>query len=630
MNLNYQQQEAINYTDGHLLIVAGPGTGKTHTITQKIAALLQNQLAEPNQIVALTFTRKAGEQLTVRMQKILQSGVQPPQLQNPQPDFQTPQNQPSHFSQAFNQFQSPESASQFQISQNLPFAGTFHSFCLQILRSCQPNIRILSQKEQEDLLKSVNDDPQKYREQLTQMNVLDFDGILEKTCELLQTDQALLQKLHHQIRFVFVDEYQDVNETQYQLIRLLTGPNTKLCAIGDPDQAIYSFRGANIEHFLQFEKDFSGTKVLHLDTNYRSTPNIVDCANTLIANNQQRLHKNLKSQQNPGPKITFIPCKTPLAEAIYIAKTLTKLIGGTDMQDMDQKTGDEYEKHYHFTDIAIIYRTNHQGKLLESALKKESLPFQRFAATPWFNEEDMVKIVEQCALLLDVHNLPTAHAGFQSQYNEIAKNMETQTPLQILKNFIQTFGIKESWNDGTPKGEKRWQNLLRLLNFATQFDQHGTPTGQQHDPAASTEHPNGRKMFQTFLDEFKLLQEQDAYDPRHQAVTLMSIHAAKGLEFPVVFIAGVEEGTLPHVHKSSNSQDSSILQQAHLEEERRLMYVGVTRAKERLFLTYAKTKQEKPMKRSIFIEEMLPHLVETCPPQPSAKTIWKKKQLSMW
>lgn len=533
MELNSQQQEAVDYEGGHLLIVAGPGTGKTHTITQKIFHLLQNGTA-PENIVAMTFTRKAGEQLTHRLRKLLKD------------------------------------------AEKLPFAGTFHSFCLQILREhFKSEIKIISQKEQKEILKSVGDDQNLYQKKLTELNVLDFDGILVKTLELIKNNTQLKQNLHQKILYLFVDEYQDVNETQYQLIKELTGPNTKLCAIGDPDQAIYSFRGANLEHFLHFEKDFPGTKILNLERNYRSTPNIVECANALIEHNTQRVHKNLLSSKEPGPQLSVIPAATPLSEAIWIAKEVVKLVGGTTMQEMDQKTGHEYETHYHFTDIAVIYRTNHQGKLLETALKKEGLPYQRIAATSWFNEKEIEAVIQHLTATLNAQNLA-----------QIA-------PVQNIKNIL-----------GTSQAEKPHDNMLRLLNFATQFDD-----------------LKGQEGLQTMIDELKLLQDQDAYDPRMEAVTLMSIHAAKGLEFPVVFIAGVEEGKLPYVSKE---------RQTDIEEERRLMYVGITRAKERLFLSHAKSNAEKPLEPSTFLEEISKHLIVIQPEKRNNKALWKKKQLSIF
>jgi len=552
--LNPQQQAAVDYNEGHLLIVAGPGTGKTHTITQKIAALIQKNLAKPEEIIAITFTRKAGEQLNSRLKKIFEKSS------NPQP-------------------------------QKIPFAGTFHSFCLQILReNLHENFKILSQKEQQEILKSVGDNQAQYQQKLAEINAIDFDGILTKTLELLNTNSGITQKLHTHIRFLFVDEYQDVNEIQYQLIQKFTGPNTKLCAIGDPDQAIYAFRGANVEHFLQFEKDFPQTKILNLEQNYRSTPDIVQCANTLIQHNTQRVPKNLHTAAKAGPKISFLPCNSPLSEAIFIAKEINKLVGGTTMTDHDQKAGHEYDEHYHFTDIAVIYRTNHQGKLLATALKKEGLPFQRLAEKSWFMDKEIINIIQHLTLAAE------------------SQNIDEQNPAQTIKKFLSILHLEQA---------QQTENFLHLLNFAMQFDD-----------------LRGPQNFKFFLDELQLLQETDAYDHRMEAITLMSVHASKGLEFPVVFIAGLEEGIFPYTPKYNTEDQNPASIQSHLEEERRLMYVGITRAKERLFLSYAKQKsgssRENPSEPSIFMKEIREHLQELQPEQRSTKTIWKKKQLSMW
>ncbi len=560
--LNPEQQLAVEYDAGHLLIVAGPGTGKTHTITQKIFQLITEKHVDPNNIVAMTFTRKAGEQLTQRLQQLL-----PPHTK-------------------------------------LPFAGTFHSFALRILRSKINNLRLLSQKEQQEIFNSVGEDKTLYDQKLKDLGALDFDGILTKTLQLISEDDSLKKELHQRIHYLFVDEYQDVNETQYMLIKELTGPQTKLCAIGDPDQAIYSFRGADLEHFLRFEKDFSGTKVFHLEQNYRSTPDIVNCAGDLIVHNTRRVHKNLRSVKESGPRITLTQCQTPLSEAIFIAKEIAKLLGGTDTTSMDQKTGREYETHYHFTDIAVIYRTNIQGKLIETALKKEGLPYQRPAGTLWFQEKEVETVMKHLALALDFKNLPSEYLGFQKKYQELHAAFEKQSPSVNLKNMLKALNLEPEWNDRTNKGEKIWKNILTLINFAAQFDE-----------------TSGINGIMLFLNELKLLQENDAYDARMEAVTLMSIHAAKGLEFPVVFIAGLEEGTLPYIPKKSEPD---------VEEERRLMYVGLTRAKERLFLSGAKTRHEKPSRPSTFISEISAHIVENRPHAMSAKTTWKKKQLSLW
>jgi superfamily I DNA/RNA helicase len=563
-DLNSQQQAAVEYNDGHLLIVAGPGTGKTHTITQKIAKLLQSGVT-PENIIALTFTRKAGEQMKQRLKLML-----------------------------------PQNAA-------LPFAGTFHSFCLAILREhSNEDLKILSQKEQEEIKKTIGGDETKYREKLVELGAVDFDGILEKTYALIDGDPALRGKLHGRIRYLFVDEYQDVNEIQYRLIKILTGPGTLLCAIGDPDQAIYSFRGADLEHFLRFEQDFPGTRVIHLEQNYRSTPDIVDCAGALIKHNSRRIHKNLRSCRETGPEISVMPAATPFSEAIWIAKQITRLVGGTDMNAMDRKTGGEFERYCHFTDIAVIYRTNQQGKLLETALKKEGLPFQRVAATPWFGEKEVETVLGHLARALDPGQLLPEHEGLKEQYENLRRGFAGNPPSRNIKNLLKTFHLEEQWKDGTPQGEKSWNIILRLLNFAAQFD---AVTGEEGLGA--------------MVAELKLLQEHDAYDDRMEAVSLMSIHASKGLEFPVVFIAGLEEGTLPYIPKNPDRRYDR-------EEERRLMYVGLTRAKERLYLSYSQAHGETGKNPSGFLKEIAEHCVEIQAEKRNNRAAWRKKQLSIF
>lgn len=563
-DLNPQQQEAVTYRDGHLLIVAGPGTGKTHTITRKIFDLLSGGVA-PENIIALTFTRKAGEQMKQRLKQML-----------------------------------PESSM-------LPFAGTFHSFCLGILREhSKQDLKILSQKEQEEIKKSVDGDETAYHRKLDELGAVDFDGILEKTFGLMNDETAIREKLHNRIRYLFVDEYQDVNEIQYRLIKILAGPGTVLCAIGDPDQAIYSFRGANLEHFLRFEQDFPGTRIIHLEQNYRSTPGIVDCAGALIKHNARRIHKNLRSSREPGPRISVIPAATPLSEAIWIARQITRLVGGTDMNAMDQKTGEEFDRHHHFTDIAVIYRTNQQGKLLETALKKEGLPCQRVAATPWFGEKEVETVFGHLARALDQRQLLPEHVGLKEQYENLRRSFAGNTTSQNIKNLLAAFHLEEQWKDGTPQGDKSWNIILRLLNFATQFD------------AAPGEEGLG-----TMISELKLLQEHDAYDERMEAVALMSIHASKGLEFPVVFIAGLEEGTLPYIPKNPDRRHDR-------EEERRLMYVGLTRAQERLYLSYSKAHGETGKNPSGFLKEIAEYCVEIEAEKRNNRAAWKKKQLSIF
>lgn len=615
MSLNPAQLSAVNHLTSHQLIVAGPGTGKTHTLTQKILHLLIKKGIPAQKIVAVTFTKKAAREMEERLTTELKKET-------------------------------------FQ-NQTLPLIGTFHALALQ-LQNAQ-NITILQPKKQDELIAALNPslkqkekkefkrvmslaknqltslneietflDPQlvdelynRYAETLEQNEWMDFDDLIINAINLLKSEPP---NPHNRPSWLFIDEYQDINELQYRFIKLLAGANTKICAIGDPDQSIYAFRGSNIEYFLRFEKDFSAdapkspVDLIHdpnpvtvtLTQNYRSTPQIIAAAGALIQNNEKRLEKTLKSSRAAGPSITLHPFEDEWQEGSFIAREIDRLVGGTTMLSADSDTSNAfagaYQKSHHFSDIAVLYRTKIQAHAIGMRLQKRGLPYQCVSAVPWYQKKEIQELLANIEFLL-VPNEVTSTAPTQKvilqNYIREHRNLHEFKPSQIAHDIIENLGLAENQSPAVS------ENIRTFLATAPMFDSR-----------------SGEKGLRSLLAHFATLQEHDHYNPvtdpalaaAAQAITLMTLHAAKGLEFPVVFITGLEDGLLPLAEQS-------------IQEERRLFYVGLTRAQNKLYLTHAQTRNKQPQKPSPFLTEIAAHIEEQ--PLPKRKTPEPDRQMSL-
>ncbi len=631
--LNPQQREAAAHTEGPLLILAGAGSGKTRVITHRIAHIVTSLRVPPSAILAVTFTNKAAGEMRNRVNGLLESyGLD-----------------------------------------SSPNVSTFHSFCVRMLRrdgdslaDLRPGFTrrfsIYDDDEQMQIVKASYRklgldektfmqcravlstisgaknrketpadfakqavDPKgtrlavlfdEYEKALRVANALDFDDLLLEAVRLLYHDQATRDAWNRRLSYIMIDEYQDTNRSQYELMRLLSRSHDNVCVVGDEDQSIYSWRGADIKNILDFERDYKNAKVIRLEQNYRSTKNILDAAGKVIANNKERKGKTLWTDSGAGELIGYYPGNDAENEALFIADRIESIL---------RQKPDEH--------IAVLYRTNFQSRQIEEALRRygrkylivggvsfyqraevkdviaylklahsqqDSMSLLRVINTPArgigkttveqvekFAAERGIGLWQTITRMIDEQEFPTraqsAMVAFQSAIQEIALVLSGK-PLNEVINFIleRTGYRKMLETDNTPDSLARLENLQELANAAADAGERGESVAD-------------------FLDHSALVADADSIDEKAQ-ITLMTMHNAKGLEFPVVFIAGMEEGLFPH--------SRSIQSESQLEEERRLCYVGMTRAEKRLFVTWAKYRrrfgggeQERSVK-SRFLDEI--------------------------
>lgn len=612
--LNPPQREAVETTEGPVLILAGAGSGKTRVITQRIAHLVTAKQVPPFAVMAVTFTNKAAGEMRERVLSHLES---------------------------------------VEMSSN-PLIATFHSFCVRLLRrdgdalaQIRPGFtRTFSIYDDDDQLsiikaaykrmglddkqiphrtalsqisqsKNQKESPQdlygratdpritriaavyeEYERALRQANALDFDDLLLETVRLLAHDEATRDAWNRRISYLMIDEYQDTNRSQYDLMRLLTRRHDNICVVGDEDQSIYSWRGADIRNILDFEKDFPNAKTIRLEQNYRSTKNILEAASVVISNNQERKGKWLWTEAGEGDQITIYPAQDAENEALFIADTIKKIL-----------------RQYPDRRVAVLYRTNSQSRQVEEAMRRYSLKYNVVGGISYYQRAEVKDILaylkfaqihtDSVALgriintpargigksttdqaeeyaaknglslwdalmaLFDDKQLGTrAHSAvnaFRLQVEDLANAVRT-LPLHEALTFIEErTGYRAMLEqDNTPEAQARLENLNELKNAAREAVERG-------------------ETAEEFLDHAALVAQTDAIDEQSQ-ITLMTLHNAKGLEFPVVFLAGMEEGLFPH--------SRSLLSEAAMEEERRLCYVGMTRAEKRLIISWARYRRK--------------------------------------
>ena len=605
--LNDEQARAVTHGDGPLLILAGAGSGKTKTLTHRIAYLIGELKVFPSRILAVTFTNKAAKEMRQRLAQLLDEDAENRQF--------------------------------------MPWMGTFHSICVRILRMDGASIGldrrflIYDTDDQVSLMKQImkargltdkdikpravlsvisnaknemrsaedfsmsarGPREQKiaelffaYEKALKEAAALDFDDLLTKTVELLQNSPEIRQKWQRQFEYILIDEYQDTNAVQYALIKLLVNERRNLCVVGDDAQSIYSFRGADYTNILNFERDFPGTTVVKLEQNYRSTGAILDLANSLIQHNIHRTDKNLWTANGDGidPKLWQLYSESE--EALAIANEIQAQIAN----------GRQYG------DVAVLYRTNAQSYAIERALRQSYIPYKIVGGLRFLDRAVVKDVLAYLRLLyqpsdrvsfLRIVNVPKRGIGTVSvakflDWNDAARrdivsgllaveeadNLTARakrpllelgkileelqqeidgSPAELIEKIIKRTGYEDFINDGTPQAEERMENIGVLLAEAKAY---------VDVPA--------------FLEEMALMSSADI--AAEQQVTLMTLHAAKGLEFPVVFLAGLEEGILPHARVFDSGKADDI------EEERRLCYVGVTRAREELFASCASSRTQ--------------------------------------
>ena len=627
--LNPEQQEAVQTVEGALLVHAGPGSGKTRVIVHRIAYMVSQAKIDPRQILAVTFSRKAADEMKKRLDEL---------------------------------FEKPPAVT----------VSTIHAACLRILRNegipglgttfevCddeQQNRLVRQSMEaaglgfEENNLRRIKGiisyakvnmiDPDAvvpgpgerfddasaavyrgYQAALQKQRCLDYDDMLVFTHRLFKEDEGALKRYQQIYRYILVDEFQDTSSLQYQIIRMLGARYRNVCVVGDPDQTIYSWRQAEVRNTDNFRRDFPGARVIGMVENYRSSKTIVDAANALISRNSLRIEKKLTTSHEKGSPLSVTRLKDAGDEAQYIARTVKKL---------------QAERSLKNTDFAVLYRTNSQSRAIEDGFCAEGLPYKLPGGTPFYKRREILDIVawlrimrnpaddsamirviklagkgigakslalleEQAEksrthlnqLLQQSASLPglpprerSAIARFQAQVHEFHSESRKVGPAALMNHIIETTGYREHLQ-GEDNPEERWENLMEFISLAQAYG--------HLSPAVALSSLLGKVSQASGMDE--LGQEADA-------VTFNTLHGAKGLEFPVVFIAGVEEGLLPH----NRSTDDP----ARLEEERRLCYVGITRAMDLVYLTYAEQRQAfgtvSYRTPSRFLHELPPYLV---------------------
>ena len=607
--LNPAQREAVEAIKGPVLILAGPGSGKTRVITHRIAYLIKECGVSPRCIMAVTFTNKAAKEMTERLSKLASTAVKELTM------------------------------------------GTFHAICARILRQdgaaigIDPHFVIYDDDDQISLIKhslqELNLDPKKttpaaiqnkisfaksqviapqeyiaqgrsyfeevvgrvyerYQQLMQQSSALDFDDLLMKTVQLLKTDNKVRSRYQERYLHLLVDEFQDTNMVQYELIKLIGGKHRNICVVGDPDQSIYSWRSADLRNILGFEKDFPEAKIVLLEQNYRSTKTILDVATGIIAANQQRKPKDLWTDNEDGEPATIVETYNEQEEAQFVVSEVDKLVR---------------EGKFHAGDFAVMYRTNAQSRALEEAFVRYGLAYKLVAGTRFYERKEVRDIIaylryiqnsNDSVSLQRIINVPGRGIGQRtlSELSAWAKSLgvsESET-LQMLAegklekppfnsritqslitfiammtefrnqsrkiNLVELFdkvteqsGYKKYLSEDKD-GEERWENIMELRTVAETYRDLPPPDG-----------------LAAFLEGVTLVADVDSLDGSVDAVTLITLHQAKGLEFPVIFIVGMEEGVLPHIRSFDDP--------AQMEEERRLCYVGVTRAKQKVYLIRA-------------------------------------------
>lgn len=633
--LNREQQQAVQHTEGPLLILAGAGSGKTKVLTVRIAYLLA-QGVNPYEILAITFTNKAAKEMKSRVEGLVGDVA------------------------------------------NRIWLSTFHSFCAKFLRfeldnflGYNSNFTIYDTSDSQVVikaaLKALNQDDkyypvgamisaisdaknklmfasdyrkqardfyqqkvadvyEYYERELRKNNALDFDDLLLVAVKLLQSNAAVLEKYSKRFKYVMIDEYQDTNHAQYLLAYLLSSHWKNIAVVGDADQSIYAWRGADIQNILDFEKDYPNCTSIKLEQNYRSTKIILDAANAVIDNNEGRPEKNLWTDKVEGAKIQHFTAQSEHEEAAFIGDTIVK----------------KHDIHgVPYGDMAILYRTNAQSRVLEEALIKRALPYTMVGGTKFYDRKEIKDVLAYLRVLynpfddlslLRIINVPKRSIGATtvSKLQDYAREngtslfmtltqlhlvdtikgktkekleefgiliftlvaeMDDKSVLDILEAILDRTGYLAQLEESTdPQDQARAENIGELLSVAKDF-QDTNPTGTVED----------------FLEQVALVNDVDSFEQEESKVTLMTLHAAKGLEFPIVFLGGLEEGLFPHSRTLMNPEE--------IEEERRLAYVGITRAEKELYISNATTRtvfgRTSSYLPSRFIDEIPAELVDS-------------------
>ncbi|MEW5805474.1 MAG: UvrD-helicase domain-containing protein [Patescibacteria group bacterium] len=586
-SLNLQQRAAVLNLSGPMMIIAGPGSGKTKTLTHRIAYLISRGV-KPEKILGLTFTNKAALEMKKRVFNLLDLSqdkqVRPPFLGTFHKlgvEILRKQARLLGFSSGFSIYDQTDSLLIMkQVLKNLGFNDSPAKILARV-SFLKNRGDFLDPEETENIPEKIKLCFEEYEKLLKQRNAFDFDNLVLKVVELFKNQPQILSKYQSKWDQILVDEYQDTNKPQYLLIKLLAQKHQNLCVIGDDWQSVYSFRAADFRNVLRFEKDWPKAKVFFLEQNYRSTKTIVSASQELISKNVFRTEKRLFTENQDGELIFLAKFADELEEALWVKeKVLEKLNQGCSLAEM-----------------AILFRTNVQSRIFEEVFLQQGLPYQLIGAFKFYKRKEIQDLISYLQAILNpkdfvalerIINVPKRGIGkvslaklrqagfdpkslnhseinnFFSLLNQLRQSAKKQPPSAVLKTLLKKIGY-ENYILNLDNSEERWENVLEFINAAKNFDLETPPKG-----------------LEMFLENIRLLQEADSYEAEAEKITLMTLHSAKGLEFSLVFIVGLEQGLLPHERSLYNQED--------LEEERRLFYVGMTRSKKELYLSWAKIR----------------------------------------
>ncbi len=635
--LNDKQREAVTTTEGPVMIIAGPGSGKTRALTHRIAYLLAAGKAQPRDILALTFTNKAANEMQERVEALVGDDARGMWVGTFHSSFARllrMEGDKIGYSEDFSIYDTADSKRlirQQMKGRNLD-TDVVKPRSVQRMISSAKNEMIdpqeyaeLARGDQQEIVAEVYP---AYERALKQANALDFDDLLLKPIELFEQHEDVLEKYQRRWQYVHIDEYQDTNQAQYVLARKLSGRHKNLCVVGDDAQSIYAFRGADITNILNFDNDYPDATTIRLERNYRSTENIIRLADSIIEENDDQIEKSLWTDNAEGEYVALMEALSEKDEAQKIERRV---------RDLHLRDGMEYG------DFAVLYRTNAQSRAIEEALRKENVPYRVIGGTSFYERKEIKDVLAYLKLLVNpndtaslqrVINYPTRGIGDKTQARlqryaqqhslslwqavERVEEIETlgtraeravgkfrrliaryaskagtgSVPAdELARDLIQDAGLlSELRKEHTRENLQRWENVQELISALAEY-------------VESTEDAT----ISTFLQEVALMTDQDEAEEGDDKVTLMTLHAAKGTEFPVVFVAGLEEGLFP--------LEQATQEKAELEEERRLFYVGVTRAEERLYLSWARSRyrygEQTSNTRSRFLEEVDSDVVRT-------------------
>lgn len=625
-DLNDKQYEAVTTTEGPLLVIAGAGSGKTKVLTTRIAYIIEELGVDPNSILAITFTNKAAKEMKERVVSLLGAMAYSIQIStfhsfglsvireyydllgykksftildsddalstikkilkemNLDPKIYNPRNIRNRISSAKNEMMSPEDLSKYSVTE-------FDEKVVEVYKI--------------------------YQNKLIANNSVDFDDLLLKPIELFNENEEVLNKYQDRFKYILIDEYQDTNEVQYILTKMLSKKSNNICVVGDESQSIYAFRGSNYRNILNFEKDYKNAKIILLEQNYRSTKTILNAANDVIKNNKQRKDKNLWTDNEVGDKVLYHKSLDEKDEALYVTREINKLTNdGVDLND-----------------IVVLYRTNAQSRNIEEYLLMENIPYKVIGSFYFYNRKEIkdliaylkliynsdddislsriinspkrgigAKTLEQLSLKASISGLSLYDAidsGKELKFKELIetlrKDSEGLSLTELVDNVLIKSGLKaELESEDTLEAEAKLENLEEFKSITRSFEE-----------------KSGVVSLEEFLADISLVADVEEHKDKTDVVTLMTIHSAKGLEFKYVFVIGMEEGIFPH-SRSVESNDE-------LEEERRLCYVAITRAKKKLWLVGAKRRVlfglDSVNPTSRFVKEISDEYIEKEEPQ---------------